>query len=223
MSSEKLSISERLSLTTDQIKRLQILENIKKNQEQQEKNDYKFQELVHQTAQLCRTVHFAQRRFAFPYQPETELVGMLDELQAVAMNEAVDEDSISRVKKKLIPTQDQARKAWDKYYPSLVGSVSSTLKIIQKIAPDLVDRCLTDIQNAAGWKSDDSGLLCLEALAKALINSNAVIERLNLDQEITAFLTKVSLGTSTMDDLSDGVLSWIRRENLSGKIKITFK
>ena len=80
-----------------------------------------------------------------------------------------------------------------------------------------------EIQSAAMWQNDESDLPHLKTLSNALHNSNAIIERLGLDQEITTFLTKVSSRTATLDDLSDGILSWIRRENLSDKIMVSFK
>ena len=223
MNTEMLSINERLNQSITQLKRLHTLENKKKNQEQQVKNDNKYQELVHQVTHLCYAVHYAQETFSFQYQPQNTLLEILTDLQTVAIKGTVDEDSISQGSRKIKPIQEQLKKEWAKCYPSVVGSVTSTLRIIQKIDPTQVSKCLLDIQSAAVWQNDDSDLPHLKTLSNALYNSNAIIERLGLDQEITTFLTKVSSRTATLDDLSDGILAWIRRENLSDKIMVSFK
>ncbi len=223
MNTEMLSINERLNQSITQLKRLHTLENKKKNQEQQVKNDNKYQELVHQVTHLCYAVHYAQETFSFQYQPQNTLLEILTDLQTVAIKGTVDEDSISQGSRKIKPIQEQLKKEWAKCYPLVVGSVTSTLRIIQKIDPTQVSKCLLDIQSAAVWQNDDSDLPHLKTLSNALYNSNAIIERLGLDQEITTFLTKVSSRTATLDDLSDGILAWIRRENLSDKIMVSFK
>ena len=223
MNTEMLSINERLNQSITQLKRLHTLENKKKNQEQQVKNDNKYQELVHQVTHLCYAVHYAQETFSFQYQPQNTLLEILTDLQTVAIKGTVDEDSISQGSRKIKPIQEQLKKEWAKCYPLVVGSVTSTLRIIQKIDPTQVSKCLLDIQSAAVLQNDDSDLPHLKTLSNALYNSNAIIERLGLDQEITTFLTKVSSRTATLDDLSDGILAWIRRENLSDKIMVSFK
>ena len=223
MNTEMLSINERLNQSITQLKRLHTLENKKKNQEQQVKNDNKYQELVHQVTHLCYAVHYAQETFSFQYQPQNTLLEILTDLQTVAIKGTVDEDSISQGSRKIKPIQEQLKKEWAECYPLVVGSVTSTLRIIQKIDPTQVSKCLLDIQSAAVWQNDDSDLPHLKTLSNALYNSNAIIERLGLDQEITTFLTKVSSRTATLDDLSDGILAWIRRENLSDKIMVSFK
>ena len=98
MNTEMLSINERLNQSITQLKRLHTLENKKKNQEQQVKNDNKYQELVHQVTHLCYAVHYAQETFSFQYQPQNTLLEILTDLQTVAIKGTVDEDSISQGK-----------------------------------------------------------------------------------------------------------------------------
>ena len=177
MNTEMLSINERLNQSITQLKRLHTLENKKKNQEQQVKNDNKYQELVHQVTHLCYAVHYAQETFSFQYQPQNTLLEILTDLQTVAIKGNVDEDSISQGSRKIKPIQEQLKKEWAKCYPLVVGSVTSTLRIIQKIDPTQVSKCFLDIQSAAVWQNDDSDLPHLKTLSNALYNSNAIIER----------------------------------------------
>lgn len=223
MSTEMLTVNERLNQSITQLKRLHNLENKKKNQQQQAKNDSKFIELVHQVTQLCTTVHYAQISFSFPYQPQMFLVGLLNDLHTTASRGVVDEEAIFLNTRKVKPIQDQLKKEWANYYPVLVGSVRNTLRIIQKIDPDQINRCLLAIKSAELWQNNDSDLPRLQTLSEALTRSNDIISRLDLDQEITSFLTKISTNTSTLNDLTDGIMAWIRKENLIDKIMISFK
>ena len=170
MNTEMLSINERLNQSITQLKRLHTLENKKKNQEQQVKNDNKYQELVHQVTHLCYAVHYAQETFSFQYQPQNTLLEILTDLQTVAIKGTVDEDSISQGSRKIKPIQEQLKKEWAKCYPLVVGSVTSTLRIIQKIDPTQVSKCLLDIQSAAVWQNDDTDLPHLKTLSNALYN-----------------------------------------------------
>ncbi|MEG0757797.1 MAG: hypothetical protein RR505_05265 [Raoultibacter sp.] len=220
---EMLTINERLNQSITHLKRLHTLENQKKNQEQQSKNDNKYQVLVHQIAQLCHAVHYAQETFSFPYQPQAALIELLVDLQTTALKGTVDEDSLLQGARKVKPIQDQMKKEWAMHYPSLVGSVTSTLKIIQKFNSIQVTKYLLDLQNASVWQNNDSDLFHLQTLSDALTNSSAIVERLNLDQEITAFLTKVSANAATLNDLTEGILAWIRQESLGEKLMVSFK
>ncbi len=223
MSTEMLTVNERLNQSIMQLKRLHNLENKKKNQQQQAKNDSKFIELVHQVTQLCTTVHYAQISFSFPYQPQTFLVELLNELHTTASRGVVDEETIFLNTRKVKPIQDQLKKEWANYYPVLVGSVRNTLRIIQKIDPDQINRCLLAIKSAELWQNNDSDLPRFQTLSEALTRSNDIISRLGLDQEITSFLTKISTNSATLNDLTDGIMAWIRKENLIDKIMISFK
>lgn len=205
------------------MKRLHLLEGKKKNQEQQIKNDVKYNELVGQVTQLCKTIHYAQVTFSLPYQPQMILLELLSELKTAATRGAIEEDYILQTAKKLKPIQEQVKKEWAKHYPSIVESISSTLKIIQKIDPIQITKCLFDIRSAEQWLNTDDDLPHLKALANALESSHGIITKLNLDQEITAFLTKVSSNAATLNDLTDTILAWIRSENLSDRIEISFK
>lgn len=223
MNNELLTINERLDQSVKQLKRLNTFESRKKNHVQQTINDNRFKELVHEVVQLCLAVHYAQETFSFLYQPQAMLLEILNDLQVTASKRIVNEDSILQSTMKIKLIQEQIKKEWARHYSFLVGSVMRTLQIIQRIDPSPVAQCLIDIQSAAVWKNDDSELKHLKALNNALANSNIIIERLGLDQEITMFLAKISKKTATLNDLNDKILAWIQKENLGNRIMISFK
>lgn len=223
MSNEMLSINQRLKRSIDGMKKFHALESKKKNEDQQIKNDAKFKEAVHQTALLCQSVRYAQKELGFPYQPQSLLAPLLSDLEMAANKDMVNEDSITNASRKMKPINDQLKKEWAKHYPTLVSSVIGTLNIIQRIDPEHVNKCLQDLKSAEVWTNTGDDLINLEKLSAALSDSNIIIERLNLDQEIIGFLTKVSSNCATLKDLSDGILKWIHIEGLSDRIKVSFK
>lgn len=223
MNNGTLAINEQLSNSIVQMKKLHTLESKKKNQEQQAKNDKRYRELVIQVTQLCHAVHYAQTQFAFPYQPQMTLMALLDQLQRIASQGAVEEEAVDQIAAKAKSAQDQTKREWAKFFPDFVSSICNTLRIIQKIDPEQVSKCLDDIQAAERWQNNGSDLQQLKTLSAALKRSNDSIQRLNMNQEITAFLSKIASNTATLNDLSENILNWIQHEQLSDKIRLSFR
>lgn len=144
MNNGTLAIDERLRNSITQMKRLHVLESKKKNQEQQAKNDKRYRELVVQVTQLCHAVHYAQTQFAFPYQQQMTLMALLDQLQRAASQGAVEEETVEQIAVKARSAQDQTKREWARFYPGFVSSICNTLRIIQKIDPEQVTKCLDD-------------------------------------------------------------------------------
>lgn len=172
MNNGTLAIDERLRNSITQMKRLHVLESKKKNQEQQAKNDKRYRELVVQVTQLCHAVHYAQTQFAFPYQQQMTLMALLDQLQRAASQGAVEEETVEQIAVKARSAQDQTKREWARFYPGFVSSICNTLRIIQKIDPEQVTKCLDDIQAAERWQNNGSDLLQLKTLSAALKRSN---------------------------------------------------
>ena len=223
MNNGTLAIDERLRNSITQMKRLHVLESKKKNQEQQAKNDKRYRELVVQVTQLCHAVHYAQTQFAFPYQQQMTLMALLDQLQRAASQGAVEEETVEQIAVKARSAQDQTKREWARFYPGFVSSICNTLRIIQKIDPEQVTKCRDDIQAAERWQNNGSDLLQLKTLSAALKRSNDSIQRLNMNQEITVFLSKIASNTATLNDLSENILNWIHNEQLSDKIRLSFR
>lgn len=223
MNNGTLAIDERLRNSITQMKRLHVLESKKKNQEQQAKNDKRYRELVVQVTQLGHAVHYAQTQFAFPYQQQMTLMALLDQLQRAASQGAVEEETVEQIAVKARSAQDQTKREWARFYPGFVSSICNTLRIIQKIDPEQVTKCLDDIQAAERWQNNGSDLLQLKTLSAALKRSNDSIQRLNMNQEITVFLSKIASNTATLNDLSENILNWIHNEQLSDKIRLSFR
>lgn len=222
MNAETMMINERLNQIITSIIRLNELERRKKNQELQKKNDAKYCDLVHQSTELCKAIHYAQNTFSFPYQPQLDLLAIINDLEIAAKKNAVNEDHLLQCARMLKPIQEQIKKEWGQFYPTLAGAICNTLRIIQKIDPPEINKLLHDIQEAAEWQNNDLDLVRLGKLSEALMESKSFIARLALDQEVTRFLTKVSSGTASLSDLTDRILEWIKKENLTERIKISF-
>lgn len=223
MITEVATINDLLENSVAQMKRLHTLVSQKKNEEQQAKRDGNYRKLVHAATQLSAAVHYAQVTFGFPYQPQALLLDVLGYLQSTALKETVSEESNSQASKKIKLIQTQTSKEWANFYPKLVSSTTSTLQIIRRIDPVRINKCLVDLGKASTWQNDDLDLQRLKVLSCALSESNTLIKQLQLDQNVTQFLAKVSSNEATLDDLTEEIMKWIHQEGLSERISISFK
>lgn len=53
-------------------------------------------------------------------------------------------------------------------------------------------------------------------------SAQAIVDTLNLDKNVEAFITKVRLGQATLTDLDSQTLRWIQANHLTNKLKICF-
>ena len=61
-----------------------------------------------------------------------------------------------------------------------------------------------------------------EKLKTSLDIANDLIFSLKLKQPIVEFLTKMTSGRATVEDLDETILAWISEEGISKKIKLSF-
>lgn len=223
MNTNDISINERLDLAVVEMKKLHAIESKKKNDEKQMKTDNRYNELVHQLVQLCRALHFAQVKFEFQYQPQTQIVEMLNDLERAANKGIIEDDFNSVIAKRIKSIQEETKTEWEKHYNSVVASTRSTLKIIKQIDPEPISKCLMELKNAEIWKNTDDDLPHLKTLFLALQNSNKIINQLNIDKEVANFLTKMSTNDATLNDISDEIMNWIQNKKLTDRIMISFR
>ena len=62
----------------------------------------------------------------------------------------------------------------------------------------------------------------MKRLKKSLNSAETLINKMDLDQEIIIFLTKITYGKATLTDLNEKVMAWIRKENLDSRVKLSF-
>ena len=214
-------IIEKLNCKIKDMRKLFQREELAKNAAQQLVIDRKYHELVIQVHLFLDTVSYTrmQLKFQFPETVSNKMDLLLQKLRMTVESGYADQESLSECDKLFKEIQADIKKEWKLHYSAITAAVLGTLKVIKGIDKDRVERCLEDIKAAEQWQADKKIFI---DLASALERSDVLIQDLNMDQEIIAFLKKMNLGKATVSDLNEKVLSWIQKEALSDRIKISF-
>jgi len=201
---------------------LQRLESLQANKEQQETTDEKYRRLVTNTHQLVSVIAYLKKSTEIEQEENTKnkLLELLYELKKATESGLVDKDMMASSEARLTVIQVECRKNWVKQYALLTSARVSTLKVISGINPEKVSSCLRDIQKAESWNTD---IAVFKTMVSGLESADQLITNLGLNQEIIPFLQNMNQGRATLADLTEGVLSWIKEENLEPQIRLIFR
>lgn len=212
-------ILDRLSRSVKSMEKLHLLEVQKANKAQQDIVDKNYRRIVEKTELLCKAVCYARKHLSFQTEYSPELISLLSSLQSAGKRSLVEQDHVDKAIRTYNIVQDKIRKEWAKHHQALTGSTVSTLKTIKGLDEIRINSCITKVEAAAAW---DSAVGKLMNLAAALAQANEIIQNLSLDQEVIAFLDKITAGKATLADLNENVLQWMQNEQLLSKIKLSF-
>ena len=140
-------------------------------------------------------------------------------LKAITQSGFADKDGVVTAENNIKAIQSGIKKEWGKHYSIYTASTVNTLKVISGIAFDKVEACILDIKAAEIWSGD---IKVFTKLRAAMSSAEALIKSLNMDQETIGFLAQMTAGKATLLDLNEEVLTWIKRESLEGKIRLSF-
>ena len=214
-------IFDQMDRRIKEMKELRRLETIKANRVQQEATDIKYHNLVLQVKGYMDIVHYLQNELGYEVSDSyrAEINTFLVKLQEVIKEGYSDKELVTEAESDFKNILAIIKKEWGKYHTSLTSTTVNTLKIIGGIESNQVESCLSDIKNASTWQMD---LVIYKNLKKALDSADSLIEKMSLDQDIIAFLTKMTSGKATFFDLNDKVMDWIKKESLEKRVKLTF-
>lgn len=216
---EAVMILDRLSRSVKSMEKLHRLEVQKANKAQQDIVDNNYRRIVEKTELLCKAVCYAREHLSFQTACSSELIRLLSSLQNAGSRSLVEQDHVDKANTAYSSVQDKIRKEWAKHYQVLTGPTVNTLKTIKGLDEIRINSCITKVEAAAAWNSAVGTLM---NLAAALAQANEIIQNLNLDQEVIAFLGKITAGNATLADLNENVLQWMQTEQLLSKIKLSF-
>ncbi|NLB11720.1 hypothetical protein GX831_04685, partial [bacterium] len=97
-------------------------------------------------------------------------------------------------------------------YLGLVGNLVGDSQKARQLKPIIKKR----IADAPKSKDD------VAIFAQAVHDAKAIVDSLQVDDQIRDFLIKVSSKTATLLDLNKAVLDWITKHKLQSRIKVTF-
>lgn len=200
---------------------LRKLEDLQANKVHQDQIDAKYRILVTQLAKHTEVLDYLKKRYNI-FQQEAildEVQELIDDLRKAVDSGLANKDYVMSANDKLTNLQSDSKKLWQKQYSELTGATVSTLKVISGFESEKVNDCMDEIKQAESWTLD---INVYQKLSKSLESANELIDGLSLDQDIVTFLRNMNSGKATLKDLSDKILNWIKEEDLSGRIKLSF-
>lgn len=214
-------IFDQMESRIKEMKELRRLELIKANRVQQEATDLKYHNLVTQVNNFITILTYWRTDLGFTISDSLKeaIDTLLVKLQDTIKSGYADKELVTEAENGFKDIITTIKKDWPKYHTVLTTNTVNTLKIIGGIESQQVEECLTDIKNASSWKLD---LSVYEKLKNALDSAEFLINKMNLDQDIIEFLSKMTSGKAKFLDLNDKVMGWIREKSLEKRIKLSF-
>lgn len=216
------SILDQLEDQMEAMRQLRRKEQKKENAEQQKMTDQKYRTLVWQANQYMEVLNYIQDYLGFVCSAELTagLKSLFQKLESSTCYGDAEKESVSQAEEMFKNIQAGTKREWTKYFDGLTKKTKGTLGIIREIDSKKVDDCLRMIQNAAGWTIEKA---VFEQLRQALNGAEVLIQGLSLDSDIKEFLSKMSRGQATMEDLNEDIMEWIRNGKFESRIRLSFR
>ncbi|MFI3212845.1 MAG: hypothetical protein R3Y24_05835 [Eubacteriales bacterium] len=186
--------------------------------------DYNFKQLIISLKNMIDEVNLAVENSDFRPSVNTisslmSFLGACDKIiQAGAANN-VTTQYVSLESKKLYAVIAQE---WADYYSISTANMLSLLDTVKGILSDSnkATYATNKIRKAANWNTSIDNY---NYLKQGLSEADDILKSLELDDkaEILTFLKLVSEGKATIMDLSDEIITWVKKENLSDKMYIS--
>lgn len=203
------------------MKELQRRQRIKENKQQQDLIDHKYIELAKKVQKTFDLVTYLSNELGLEITDKArkDLGTLLSSLKDAVQSSFADSSIVANAESFYNAVQATLRKEWKEQYNAISATKLSTLNVISGISPQEATKCIADIKAAEAWGAEINVYM---ELRKALDQASVLINNLDMDQEIIAFLQKMNSNRATIVDLSAKVLSWIQRENLQTRIRLSF-
>ena len=214
----------RLNNLSSRVTKIKKAEDRKKNAQAIINLNNRFNTCIHSIKSACEFIEYARQAFGF--NPSDfllrQIIDSIESAKKMILDENITEDTVVKLEdktRKWIGTTGTLPKEWKMKHTTLSQSTNGLINIVNVVDPQLVARCKADIEFAGTYSAD---IQRFKNLKKAIDDINDLVDKLNLDDEIKAFLNKVGKGTAMMSDVNDKILKWVYAKNLSSKMKITF-
>lgn len=205
------------------MKDVKELENASDDTKRQAKADYNFKLFVASIQKIVLEAKMAVENSDFKPSDNVKcaLQSFCNETEKIINSGMAKDASTTFLTNESRKTYTLLGEEWKEYYDSKATSIISMLDTIKGIAPDKnkLQYALNKIKKGSGWNTDISNL---QYMKNGLIEAKDIIDELALDDSIIQFLRLVSDRKATIDDLSQEILNWISKENLSAKLFIRF-
>jgi len=135
--------------------------------------------------------------------------------QKTVINPANYQDSVKKLSERI-------ESEWVEQTNNYLSNVREELGILRLVSNDKqeIQKILNCMNNFSKWPVNEESTAQYE-IAKA--RAEEILSQMEFDNEIAGFLKKVKDKEATLLDLSDSIITWIRREGLSGNIILSIK
>lgn len=123
-----------------------------------------------------------------------------------------------RVKK----LQEHMEMEWKTQTDMYLAGIKEELGILKLVSNEKqeINRILQHMNNFSLWPTDEN---TSEVFNDAKLKAEEILSQMEFDTEIADFLRKVKDRSASLLDLTDPIIAWIRKENLSSNIMLSIK
>ena len=136
-------------------------------------------------------------------------------------NNNVTLDKIVPIRSKIRNIQDTIANEWSIYYNGEIKEINEVLDLAMKFSNFDINSISKDILAAKDW-NENKDVNKVVTMMRSIEKANLIIEKLDLNDNILIFLRKLIQRRASIDDLTEEVITWIKKEKLENRIKITF-
>jgi len=117
---------------------------------------------------------------------------------------------------------DKLKLEWEKFIASSRDGIIDTLIILQSVCDNgtEISRLIIAMRKATEWPMNVN---TMQEYQEKKQKAEEFLQKMSFDEEIKTFLTKIKNKQATLNDLTDPILTWIRKENLSDNIILSVK
>lgn len=135
--------------------------------------------------------------------------------QKIVINPAKYQDGVKKLCERI---QTEWKNQTDEYLTDIKEELG-ILKLVSNEKQE-IQKILVCMNNFSNWPVDEKIINQYEIANKKAIE---ILSRMEFDDDIADFLKKVKDKEASLLDLSDSIIAWIRKENLSGNIMLSIK
>lgn len=216
-------LSNTLAMKAKNIKQFSFNMQEAKKSADQKKIDDRFSEIIENIGSCIKQVYLVVNHSGFECTEEIKLhlKHILDESRCIIEQQQVSSQRIANLQKELKLIQSELEKDWHEYFIEETSSINEILKLAQNISNVDVNRIRNNIRCAESWY-ENNDVKKIETFIRSLSEAKDVINKLELNEDILIFLKKMVDYSATVSDLTEEVLTWLKKEKLENRVKISF-
>lgn len=111
---------------------------------------------------------------------------------------------------------------WKTQTDDYLSGIKDELGILKLVSNDKqeIQKIISCMNGFAEWPTDEN---ITKEFDKAYVRANEILSQMEFDKDIANFLRKVKDKTASLLDLTDPIIAWIRKEDLSANIMLNIK